>query len=284
VGCGKALFGSDQGGFVVRFLEHLTLGQYIPADSLVHRLDPRCKILSTVIILIGVFTAFHPLVFPLWGAFLVFSVLLSRLSLKVLVRSARPVLILVAFTAIVHLFFTGGDALFKLGFLTITSQGANLAVRMGLRLIFLVLFANLMTLTTSPMELADGLERLFSPLKPLGFPAHELAMMMTIALRFIPTLLNETDRIMKAQLARGAELDQGGIIKRLRAFIPVLVPLFVIVFKRADELAVAMEARGYRGGVGRSRMHPLCWSLSDTLALIFVVIVTLVFIYVDRWA
>jgi len=268
----------------VRFLEHLTLGQYIPADSLVHRLDPRCKILSTVIILIGVFTAFHPLVFPLWGAFLVFSVLLSRLSLKVLVRSARPVLILVAFTAIVHLFFTGGDALFKLGFLTITSQGANLAVRMGLRLIFLVLFANLMTLTTSPMELADGLERLFSPLKPLGFPAHELAMMMTIALRFIPTLLNETDRIMKAQLARGAELDQGGIIKRLRAFIPVLVPLFVIVFKRADELAVAMEARGYRGGVGRSRMHPLCWSLSDTLALIFVVIVTLVFIYVDRWA
>ncbi|KUK38751.1 MAG: Cobalt transport protein, partial [Synergistales bacterium 54_24] len=208
----------------------------------------------------------------------------SRLSLKVLVRSARPVLILVAFTAIVHLFFTGGDALFKLGFLTITSQGANLAVRMGLRLIFLVLFANLLTLTTSPMELADGLERLLSPLKPLGFPAHELAMMMTIALRFIPTLLNETDRIMKAQLARGAELDQGGIIKRLRAFIPVLVPLFVIVFKRADELAVAMEARGYRGGVGRSRMYPLCWSLSDTLALIFVVIVTLVFIYVDRWA
>jgi len=237
-----------------------------------------------VIILIGVFTAFHPLAFSLWGAFLVFSVLLSRLSLKVLVRSARPVLILVAFTAIVHLFFTGGDALFKLGFLTITSQGANLAVRMGLRLIFLVLFANLLTLTTSPMELADGLERLFSPLKPLGFPAHELAMMMTIALRFIPTLLNETDRIMKAQLARGAELDQGGIIKRLRAFIPVLVPLFVIVFKRADELAVAMEARGYRGGVGRSRMHPLCWSLSDTLALIFVAIVTLVFIYVDRWA
>jgi len=237
-----------------------------------------------VIILIGVFTAFHPLAFSLWGAFLVFSVLLSRLSLKVLVRSARPVLILVAFTAIVHLFFTGGDALFKLGFLTITSQGANLAVRMGLRLIFLVLFANLLTLTTSPMELADGLERLFSPLKPLGFPAHELAMMMTIALRFIPTLLKETDRIMKAQLARGAELDQGGIIKRLRAFIPVLVPLFVIVFKRADELAVAMEARGYRGGVGRSRMHPLCWSLSDTLALIFVAIVTLVFIYVDRWA
>jgi energy-coupling factor transport system permease protein len=154
---------------------------------------------------------------------------------------------------------------------------------MALRLLFLVLFAGLLTLTTSPMELSDGLERLFAPLTPLGFPAHDLAMMMTIALRFIPTLLDETDRIMKAQLARGADLDRGNIVRRLRAFIPVLVPLFVIVFQRADDLATAMEARGYRGGKGRSRLNPLHWRARDGLALASVVALVVAGAAADRW-
>jgi len=157
-----------------------------------------------------------------------------------------------------------------------------MGIHMGLRLLLLVLYASLLTLTTSPMELADGLEKLFTPFKKVGFPAHELAMMMTIALRFIPTLLDETDRIMKAQLARGADLDRGSILKRLKAFIPVLVPLFVIVFQRAEDLALAMESRCYKGGRGRTRMNPLHWSKGDTLAFTATVFMVFLIMYIDR--
>ena len=266
----------------MQFMNHMTLGQYVPADSFVHRLDPRGKIVAVVAFLTGVFLVSDLRLFLLWALLLPSLALLSKIPLSMVLRSARPVLFLVLFTALIHVFFTKGEILWQWGILSITDEGLIMAARMGLRLFFLVLFAGLLTLTTSPMELSDGLERLFSPLVPLGFPAHDMAMMMTIALRFIPTLLDETDRIMKAQLARGADLDRGNVIRRLRAFIPVLVPLFVIVFQRADDLATAMEARGYRGGKGRTRLHPLQWRLRDSLALGAVIAVIALVVTADR--
>lgn len=267
----------------MQFMNHMTLGQYVPADSFVHRLDPRCKILATVALLAGVFLVTDLRLFPGWALLLVAVSALAKIPLSMVLRSARPVVFLVLITALIHVFLTKGDPLWHWGIFTITAEGVVMASRMALRLLFLVLFAGLLTLTTSPMELSDGLERLFAPLTPLGFPAHDLAMMMTIALRFIPTLLDETDRIMKAQLARGADLDRGNIVRRLRAFIPVLVPLFVIVFQRADDLATAMEARGYRGGKGRSRLNPLHWRARDGLALASVVALVVAGAAADRW-
>lgn len=266
----------------MRFLNHITLGQYVPTDSPLHFLDPRCKILGTLLVMTVLFLTRAPVSFLAWGLLLLALTLLSRLSPGMVLRGARPVLILIVFTAFIHLFFTKGTPLWSWGVLSITKEGVTAALRMSSRLFFLVLFAGLLTLTTSPMELADGLERLFSPLVPLGFPAHEMAMMMTISLRFIPTLLDETDRIFKAQLARGADLDRGGLIRRLRAFVPVLIPLFVIVFQRAEELAVAMEARCYRGA-GRTRMHPLRWSRGDTAALFMFTVVLGGVLGMDRW-
>ncbi|MGC9372690.1 MAG: energy-coupling factor transporter transmembrane component T family protein [Thermovirgaceae bacterium] len=265
----------------MKFLNHLTLGQYVPTGSIVHRADPRAKILATLFFLAGVFLADHGPVFALWTLTLGAVVALSRLPFSMVLRTARPVLFLILFTALIHLLFSQGTPIFRWGILKITEEGLRMAFKMGFRLFLLVLFAGTLTLTTSPTELADGLERLFSPLVRFGFPAHEMAMMMTIAIRFIPTLLDETDRIMKAQLARGADLDRGGIFKRLRAFIPVLVPLFVIVFQRADELAVAMESRNYRGGTGRTRMNPLVWRTGDSLALASSLLITVLFCFLD---
>lgn len=266
----------------MKFLDHLTFGQYIPADSVVHNADPRAKILGTIILLTGVFLIKHPSAFCIWGLFLFAVILLSRLSVRLVLGSAKPVMILVLFTAFIHFIFTSGEPVFQIWIIKITYEGLRMGFYMGLRLLFLVLFASILTLTTSPMELADGLESLFSPLKPLGFPAHELAMMMTIALRFIPTLLDETDRIMKAQLARGADLDKGNIWNRLKAFIPVLIPLFVIVFQRADDLAIAMEARCYKGGSGRTRMHPLVWKYKDSIGLIVIICTVMLLTFLDR--
>lgn len=266
----------------MKFFNNLTFGQYVPSESPVHSLDPRCKIAAVLVILTGIFMAKHPAVFIAWGILLAGLTLGARLPFSLVLRSAKPVLILALITASIHIFFTKGNPLVSLGFITITSEGLVLAVNMGLRLIFLVLFASFLTLTTRPMELADGLERLFSPFARFGFPAHELAMMMTIALRFIPTLLDETDRIMKAQLARGASFDRGGLWKRLKAFIPVLIPLFVIVFQRAEDLAIAMEARNYRGGRGRTRMTPLRWKAADTVVLILVPAAIFLLVCADR--
>lgn len=266
----------------MKFMNHLTFGQYVPANSVVHALDPRCKILGTIFLLTGIFLVKHPLAFGVWGLLLLAITLFSKLPFSLVLRSVRPVVILVIFTALIHIFFTKGTPVFQWGFVTVTQEGIRMGIYMGLRLLFLVLFACFLTLTTSPMELADGLEKLFSPLAPLGFPAHELAMMMTIALRFIPTLLDETDRIMKAQLARGANLDKGNIWQRLRAMLPVLVPLFVIVFQRAEDLATAMEARCYRGGNGRTRLKPLHWRGSDTVALFLLLVTLSLLIYVDH--
>ena len=251
----------------MKFLDNMSFGQYVPAQSPIHHLDPRCKVVALILLLTGVFLATRPADWILWVAMLWLCARLSQTDLAYLLRSIRTVLLLIIFTAVLNLFLSGGTEIWRWGVLSVTREGLELAWTMSLRLILLVLFANLLTYTTNPMALSDGLESLFSPLKRIGFPAHELAMMMTIALRFIPTLLGETDRILKAQLARGADLDRGSIVKRMKAFIPVLVPLFVIVFQRADDLAVAMEARCYRGGEGRTRMKPFRWKISDTLEL-----------------
>lgn len=268
----------------MRFLNHLTLGQYIPANSPVHRLDPRCKILSVVLLLAGIFMMKHPAAFITWGIFLLLLSNFSRIPFRVIIQGARPVIFLVLFTAGIHLFLTRGAILWEWGPLSVTKEGVVMASRMGLRLFFLVLYAGFLTLTTSPMELSDGLERLFRPFQRFGFPAHEMAMMMTIALRFIPTLFDETDRILRAQLARGADLDHGGLVRRMKAFIPVLVPLFVIVFQRAEDLAQAMEARCYRGGTGRSRMNPLKWKTADTFAIAGILAIVAVFVLIDKRA
>ncbi len=266
------------------FLEHLSLGQYVPTQSFVHSLDPRAKILSAIALITSVFLAST----SLWPYFLWFVVLivisaLSKLSLKTIMVSIKPVLILIIFTVLINLLFTSGEELFRVFFISVTKEGLAASIKMGLRLLFLILFANITMMTTSPIELSDGIESLLSPFKRFHVPAHEFAMMMTIALRFIPTLLDETDRIIKAQLARGADLDSGSLIKRFKAFIPVLVPLFVIVFQRADELAIAMEARCYRGGIGRSRMKPLCWTLSDGLYLLTVLLTCSSGVVLDKW-
>ena len=253
----------------MRFLENMSFGQYVPARSWVHRLDPRAKVGALALLLTGVFMVERPYDWILWAAALWLCAALSQTSVAFLLRSIRTVLFLIVFTALLNLFFASGEPLWQWGIFRVSREGVELAWTMALRLTLLVLFANLLTLTTSPMALSDGLESIFSPFKRFGFPAHELAMMMTIALRFIPTLLSETDRILKAQLARGADLDRGSVVRRMKAFIPVLVPLFVIVFQRADDLAVAMEARCYRGGEGRTRMKPFCWRAADTAALVF---------------
>lgn len=249
------------------FLDSVSFGQYVPSSSWMHRLDPRTKVCGLVLMITGVFLASRPYDWLIWAGVFVLCARASRTGLRFLLRSVRGVIVLALFTAVLNLLFAPGEPIWEWGILSFSREGVEMAWTMALRLLLLVLFANLLTLTTSPMALSDGLERLFSPLKRVGFPSHELAMMMTIALRFIPTLLNETERILKAQTARGADLDRGSIIQRTKAFVPVLVPLFVIVFQTADDLAVAMEARCYRGGEGRTRMNPFVWRAADTAAL-----------------
>lgn len=246
----------------------MTLGQFVLGDSYIHALDPRCKIVGTFMLLAGLFMASRPPDFALWGALLVVLAALSRTRLRVILRSARPVVVLVLVTVILNIFWTPGREIFRVGVLRVTMEGVTLAFRMGMRLFFLVIFASMLMMTTSPMAFSDGLERLMSPLGALGFPASEMAMMMTIALRFIPTLFEETERILKAQISRGADFESGGVIKRARSFIPILVPLFVLVFARAENLAIAMESRCYVAGAKRTRMKPLVWTKHDTGALL----------------
>lgn len=254
----------------------MTLGQYIPAESPLHSLDPRCKILLAVMAMVAIFmhTGFAALV--LWGALLTILVRLSRIPVRAVLRSARPVLVLVLFTSILHLFWTPGNVVAQLWIIKITDAGVVMALRLAFRLLFLVLYAGMLTLTTSPSELSDGLESIMKPFARVGLPAHEIAMMITIALRFIPTLFEETDRIIKTQISRGADFDSGSLLKRAKAYIPVLIPLFVLLFQRADTLAAAMESRCYRGGQGRMRMYPLRWERKDSYAVaLFVLVIAL---------
>ncbi|TMJ03252.1 MAG: energy-coupling factor transporter transmembrane protein EcfT [Bacillati bacterium ANGP1] len=259
---------------------YVTIGQYIPRESPVHRLDPRSKIAAVTVLTVAVFVVRDFSGYGLLTLFLLGVVLASQIPLGYLLRGLRPVLFLLLMTLVLNVFFSGiqgGTVLFQLGPVVATREAVLRAVFIGYRLVALVLVTSLLTFTTSPVQLTDGIERILRPFRRLGVPAHELAMMMTIALRFIPTLLEETEKIMKAQMARGAEFEHGNILRRARALVPVLVPLFVSAFRRADELALAMEARCYRGGEHRTRMKELRLAPRDAVALVLTLAASFVF-------
>ena len=247
-------------------LKDITIGQYLPGSSFLHKLDPRTKIMAVVVYMISLFVVNN-----FWGlgTMLVLSlaiVLISRIPLRFFFRGIKAIVFIVLLTVILQMFMTPGEPLVELGFLKITKEGVHQAVFMGTRLVLLVSVTSILTLTTTPIALTDGIENLLKPFQKFGVPAHELAMMMTIALRFIPTLVEETDKIMKAQSARGADFESGNLLERAKAMIPLLVPLFLNAIKRADELALAMEARCYHGGDGRTRMKALQYSGRDAFA------------------
>ena len=249
-------------------LKDITMGQYYPSDSVIHRLDPRMKILLTVLMIVAVFMV-HTLVgYAVILAFVYMTTRLAKIPFRLLMKGLKPLRFILILTFLLNLFFSNGaKVLLHWGIITITAEGLNQAVHYSLRLMFLVIGTSLLTLTTSPVSLADGLELILSPLKKIHFPAHELAMMMTIALRFIPTMLEETDKIMKAQMARGADFESGNLFKRAKAMVPLLVPLFVSAFRRAGDLAMAMEARCYHGGENRTRRRVLQLTRNDYMAL-----------------
>ena len=259
-------------------LNNITIGQYFPGNSFLHRMDPRAKIIATTIFVVAIFLADSPLAYGIVGGFTIFAMLLSRLPLRLMWSAIKPLWIIIVFTMGIHIFTTPGNTIFQWGIINITDHGVAMGLQMAARLIFLILFSSLLTYTTSPIRLTDGIEHLLNPFRHIGVPAHELAMMMTIALRFIPTLLDETDRIMKAQSARGADFVTGSIIQRAKNMVPLLVPLFISAFRRADELAIAMEARCYRGGVNRTRMKELQVTYVDYIGVGAVILVTVVLI------
>ena len=249
-------------------LKDITLGQYFPGNTPAHRLDPRTKILLVVLYITALFTAGSFLAYGLMAVVLAVCVRVSKVGLKALVKGLKPVLFIIVFTGILNLFFTPGEnVLWALGPLQITAGGLRNAAFMVLRIMLLIMGTFLMTYTTSPISLTDGLERLLNGLKRFHVPVHELTMIMSIALRFIPTLIEETDKIMSAQKARGADFESGNLMEKARALVPILVPLFISAFRRADELATAMECRCYHGGEGRTKLHVLRYEGRDYVAL-----------------
>ncbi len=255
----------------MRMFRSVTIGQHIPGDSIIHRLDPRTKILSAIFLIVLLFLVNGFVGYGLVALGIALVIRASRIPWKFVIRGVRPLLVILVLTLTLHLFMTEGRVIFQIWFLKVTWEGLFRGLMMGTRLILLIIGTSMLTLTTSPMQLTDGIETLLRPGKKIGIPAHELAMMMTIALRFIPTLLEETEKIMKAQMARGADFQTGGIMQRAKSLIPLLVPLFVNAFRRADDLAIAMEARGYRGGEGRTKLRELKFQRVDVVALGLVV-------------
>ena len=251
-------------------MKNITIGQYIPGESIVHQLDPRTKILATFLFIALLFLVETFTGYALGALMLFVIVLLSRIPVKFVLRGIRPLMFIIVLTLCLHFFMTEGRVILQIWFLKLTYEGLIRGLMMVSRLILLIIGSSLLTLTTSPILLTDGIESLLKPFRAVGVPAHELAMMMTIALRFIPTLVEETEKIMKAQMARGADFESGNIFHRAKSLIPILIPLFVSAFRRADELAVAMEARGYRGGEGRTRFRVLKFPRRDAAALILV--------------
>ena len=251
-------------------LKDITIGQYFPGTSPIHRLDPRMKIVLTVAYIILLFTAQNAVGLAVGVLFLVLVYGISKIPPVMILRSLKPVVPIIGFTSVLNMFFIDGRVLFQWWILKLTAEGVKTAVFMSVRIVCLIAGTSLLTYTTSPIALTDGIERLCNPLKRFKLPVHELAMMMTIALRFIPTLIEETDKIMSAQKARGADLESGGLMQRARALIPILIPLFVSAFRRADELALAMECRCYRGGEGRTRMKQLKIHPRDVWSAVFV--------------
>ncbi len=249
-------------------IRDITLGQYFPGESLIHRLDPRIKIIATLLFVVELF-----IVDSFWGflaatAALMVVIGISKVPLTFILRGLKPIFLIIAFTFILNLFVIPGKVLVEIGPLSISEEGVYTAFFMAARLILLIIGSSLLTFTTKPMSLTDGIEALLSPFSKIGVPAHELAMMMTIALRFIPTLLEETDKIMKAQQARGADFESGNIIRRAKSLIPILIPLFINAFRIAHDLAMAMEARCYRGGQFRTRMNAMKFGSQDAVAAV----------------
>lgn len=264
-------------------LRDITIGQFFPGESIIHRLDPRFKIIITLIFIVMLFTGDSILCLAIGGVFTLFSIILSGIPFKMFVKSIKPLLPFLLITAALNLLFvSSGDIYWQWKFLKITSDGVNISVFMIIRIILLIAGSSLLTYTTSPITLTDAIERLLSPLKKLKFPVHELSMMMSIALRFIPTLIEETDKIMSAQKARGAEIDTGSLGVRLKNLISILIPLFISAFRRADELATAMECRCYNGGDGRTRLRQLKSSARDYIALTVTVMFLATVIVTDR--
>ena len=244
-------------------LTDITLGQYYPGNSFLHRMDPRAKILCTMIFIVAIFLANSLWSYLLVTAFILGSIAVSGVPVKMVAKAVKPLWLILVFTLLIHVLTTQGTPLVSFGWFSISEEGVRNGILMTLRLVYLIAFSSLLTYTTSPIVLTDGIEALLTPWKRIGVPAHELAMMMTIALRFIPTLLEETDRIMKAQSSRGADFTTGNLWQRAKSMVPLLVPLFISAFRRADDLATAMEARCYRGGEGRTKMHQLIYTWRD---------------------
>lgn len=251
-------------------LKDITLGQYYPVSSVLHRLDPRVKLAGTLIFMVSLFIV-NSFGYILCTVFLVSMIAISHVPFSYMARGLKTIFFLLAFTAALNLFLTSGETVWQFGFLRITHEGIRTAVTMAVRLVYLVLGASLMTLTTTPNKLTDGLEKAFAPLNKIRVPVHDIAMMMSIALRFIPILTEETDKIMKAQMARGADFESGKLMQRVKALIPLLVPMFVSAFRRANDLAVAMEARCYKGGEGRTHMKPLEYTSGDYAGYIILI-------------
>lgn len=257
-------------------LEKMIFGRYIPGNSFVHQLDPRSKLLFVFAFIVIVFLANNIVTYAALLVFTLLIIMLSRIRLYFLINGLKPVIFLMAFTLLLHIFMTkGGAVLLDLGFMKVYEEGLKQGIFISVRFLVLVFMTSILTLTTSPISITDGLETLLNPFKKLKLPVHELALMMSISLRFIPTLMDETDKIMKAQMARGSDLSAGPLKDRLKAVVPLLVPLFVSAFKRAEDLATAMEVRGYRGGEGRTRYRQLKWNAKDTISLVVLLVVAI---------
>lgn len=261
-------------------MEKMIFGRFIPGDSFVHKMDPRAKLIFVFAFIFVVFVANNIPAYIALVVFTFFIVFVSRIRLYFLINGLKPVLILMIFTFLLHVFFTkGGDLLVEIGIVKIYEEGLKQGIFISIRFLVLVFVTSILTLTTSPISITDGLETLLNPLKRIKVPVHELALMMSIALRFIPTLMDETDKIMKAQMARGSDVTSGPIKERIKAVVPLLIPLFVSAFKRAEDLATAMEVRGYRGGEGRTRYRQLKWTGRDTIAMVVCVVLAAILIY-----
>lgn len=253
-------------------LRDITLGQYYPAGSRIHKLDPRVKLFGTFIYIIALFTVNGAVGFILSTLFLAAAIKISKVPFSYMVKGLKAIVVLMLITGLCNLFLTTGTEVAKLGPLVITQEGIYSAVKMTVRLMYLILGTSVMTLTTTPNQLTDGLEKALAPFQKIGMPVHEVAMMMSIALRFIPILMEETDKIMKAQMARGADFESGGMIKKAKNMIPLLVPLFISAFRRANDLAMAMEARCYHGGDGRTKMRPLKYEKQDHVGYVLCIL------------
>jgi energy-coupling factor transport system permease protein len=264
---------------------NITIGQYYPVDSAIHRLDARTKISVTMLYILGLFLAKGIVGYAVAIILLAVSVYMSNVPFRLMLKGLKGIIAIILFTVVLNLFFTTqGEIIFKLGFVRITDTAVVLSAKMAVRLVMLVIASSIMTLTTSPIELTVGMEQLLSPFKKIGVPAHEISMMMSIALRFIPTLLDELDKIKKAQMARGASFDSGNMLQRVKSLLPLLIPLFVSAFRRADELALAMEARCYRGDINRTRMNEPRLGINDVVTiLIFTAFVVAVLVLRVIW-